>query len=235
MRKKVGVIGGLGPESTIDYYRRLVDRYRERVRDGSYPCILINSIDLKPMVDRITKGDLASVADLLVEGVEVLARAGADFGLLSANTPHVVFDEVCRRSRIPLVSIVEAACAKAKASGLARLGIFGTRFTMQGRFYPVVFEREGIALVVPHSSEQEWIHDRYMGELLLGVFRPETHDGLLAIVEQMRRRDGIDGLLLAGTELSLILREESYQGVAFLDTAKIHVERALDELLRPGA
>jgi len=231
--KILGIVGGLGPESTVDYYQRIVARYAERVQDGSYPCILINSVDLKPLVDMFDRDDLASATDYLVEAVGLLARAGADFGLISANTPHVVFAEVSRRSPIRLISIVEAACEAAKASGRKRLGLFGTRFTMQGHFYQDVFARSGIALVVPEASEQAWIHDRYMGELLKGVFRPETHAGLLEIVQHMRARDSIDGLLLAGTELPLILREESHQGIPFLDTARIHVERVVDELLRP--
>ena len=230
--KKVGIVGGMGPESTIDYYRSLVARYRECVHDGSYPCIIVNSIDLKRMLDGVAEGDLAGVADYLVEAVELLARAGADFGLLAANTPHVVFDEVSRRSTIPLISIVEAACAAAKATDRKRLGLFGTRFTMQGRFYPDVFSRAGIQLVVPNASEQAWIHEKYMRELVNGVFRRETRAALLAIVERLLERDGIDGLLLAGTELPLILRQGSHNGVPFLDTTRIHVERAIEELLR---
>jgi aspartate racemase len=231
--KTVGMVGGLGPESTVDYYQRIVARYTERVQDGSYPRILINSVDLKPLVDLFNADDLAGATDYLVTSVELLARAGADFGLISANTPHVVFDEVNRRSPIKLISIVEAACEAAKASGRKRLGLFGTRFTMHGHFYQDVFARSGIALVVPEASEQSWIHDRYMGELLKGVFRPETHAGLLDIVQHLQAREGIDGLLLAGTELPLILREESHRGLPILDTARIHVERVVDELLRP--
>jgi len=230
--KTLGMVGGIGPESTIDYYRTLVTRYRERVRDGSYPSIIINSVDLKRLVDGVTAGDLAGIATYLVDAVETLARAGADFGLLAANTPHVVFEEVRQRSTIPLLSIVEAACDAAKATHRKRLALFGTRFTMQGRFYPEVFERAGIALVVPESSEQTFIHSKYMDELLHGVFLPETRAALLAIVDRLQERDGIDGLILGGTELPLILRQDSHHGVPFLDTTKIHVERALDELLR---
>ena len=230
--KTLGMVGGIGPESTIDYYHSLVARYRDRVRDGSYPAIIINSVNLQRLVDGFNAGDLTGVAKYLVDAVETLARAGADFGLLSANTPHIVFDEVSRRSRIPLISIVEAACDAAQAMHRKRLALFGTRFTMQGRFYPEVFARAGIELIVPEPSEQSFIHEKYMGELLLGVFRDETRAGLLAIVDQLRERDDIDGLLLGGTELPLILRQDSHHGIPFLDTTKIHVERAIDELLR---
>ena len=161
--KKVGIVGGMGPESTIDYYRSMVAQYQKCVRDESYPSIIVNSIDLKRLLDGVAEGDLVGVTDYLVEAVELLARAGADFGLLAANTPHIVFDEVSRRSTIPLISIVEAACAAAKATDRKRLGLFGARFTMEGRFYPDVFSRSSITLVVPEASEQAWIHEKYIG------------------------------------------------------------------------
>ena len=230
--KTMGMVGGIGPESTIDYYQSLVARYRDRVRDGSYPAIVINCVNLQRLVDGFNAGDLAGVASYLVDAVETLARAGADFGLLSANTPHIVFEEVSRRSRIPLISIVEAACDAAQAMHLERLALFGTRFTMQGRFYPEVFSRAGIALVVPQPDEQAFIHEKYMGELIPGVFTPETRAALLAIVDRLRERDGIDGVILGGTELPLLLRQDSHHGIPFLDTTRIHVERAIDELLR---
>jgi hypothetical protein len=145
--KTLGIIGGIAPESTVEYYRGLVAAYRERVRDGSYPSIVIDSIDLKKMLDLIGAGALEEVTDYLAAELGRLARAGASLALLASNTPHVVFDELRRRSAVPLVSIVEAACGEAKALGLRRVGLFGTRFTMQGRFYPDVFSREGIELV----------------------------------------------------------------------------------------
>ncbi|MFZ0915361.1 MAG: aspartate/glutamate racemase family protein, partial [Candidatus Udaeobacter sp.] len=129
--KTLGIIGGLGPESTIDYYQRIIALYRERTRDGSYPHFIIISVDLKKGLDFMEVGDLGGMADFLLEAIAKLARAGADFGLISANTPHIVFDEVASKSPIPLISIVEATCAAAKALGLKRLALFGTRYTMQ--------------------------------------------------------------------------------------------------------
>lgn len=230
--KKLGIVGGLGPESTLDYYKMLVDRFRARTGDGNYPAFLLNSLNLKPAIDAVTTGDLAGLTRQIVAGVETLAVAGADFGLIAANTPHIVFDEVRRTSKIPLISIVEATRDAAKTGGHKRLALFGTRFTMQGRFYPDVFEPTGIAIVPPQAAEQDWIHEKYFGELLLGIVKGETRDGLLAIVDRMRASDGIDGLVIAGTELSLVLRQDSHNGVPFLDTAKIHVERAVEEMLR---
>lgn len=152
--KTIGIIGGIGPEATVEYYRQIVSAYQKETRDGSYPPVLINSIDMKRMLDLIGSGRLEEVTEYLACEVRRLALAGADFGLLAAGTPHVVFDEVSERSPIPLISIVEAACAEAHALGLKRLGLFGTRFTMEGRFYPEVCRRHGVELVAPSEDER---------------------------------------------------------------------------------
>jgi aspartate racemase len=229
--KTAGLIGGLGPESTIDYYKLIIAAYRERRPDGGYPSLIINSVDLNKVRDLITEDRLPEVTEYLAAEVGRLAAAGADFGALSANTPHVVFDELSRLSPIPLISIVEVTCAAAKARGMKRAGLFGTRFTMQGRFYRDVFDRAGVTLVTPRAAEQDYIHDKYMNELVEGIFLPETRESLLAIVERMSARDDIEGLILGGTELPLILRAEKHGEVPFLDTTKIHVEEIVARLL----
>lgn len=229
--KTIGMIGGTGPESTIEYYRLIIASYRERVQDGSYPPILINSIDLTKMLDLIGANQLAEVTDYLVSEVEKLARAGADFGFLVANTPHIVFDEIQRKSTIPLISIVEATCEEAQTLGLKKIGLFGTRFTMQKSFYPDVFSKAGIKLAVPEPNEQSYIHGKYMNELVNGIFLPETREGLLSIVSHMIEEQDIQGLILGGTELPIILSDSEYMGIPFLDTTKIHVDRVVAELL----
>ena len=229
--KTLGIIGGLGPESTIDYYQRIIALYRERTGDGSYPEFIINSVNLKKGLDFMAVNDLARMADYLLDAIARLARAGADFGLISANTPHIVFDDVAPKSPIPLISIVEATCAAAKTQNLKRLALFGTRYTMQATFYSKVFSRQGIELLVPEPNDQAYIHDKYMNELVPGKFLPETRAGLLAIVDRMKETTGIDGVILAGTELPLILSDADHNGIPFLDTTKIHVEAAVDEML----
>ena len=129
--KTLGIIGGLGPESTLDYYQRIISLYRERKGDGHYPEFVIASVDLRKGLDFMDANDLSGMGNFLLKGIDKLARAGADFGIISANTPHIVFDEVAPKSPIPLLSIVEATCAAAKAQNLKRLALFGTRYTMQ--------------------------------------------------------------------------------------------------------
>jgi aspartate racemase len=227
----VGIVGGIGPESTIDYYRQIIAAYRKQKPDGSYPSIVINSIDATKMLGMIARNELAGLTESLVCEVQWLAMAGVDFAVLAANTPHMVFDEIRQRSPIPLISIVEAACAEAKAQGLKRLGLFGTRFTMQGRFYPDVFSKEGIALVLPSEDEQTYIHEKYLGELVNGVFLPETRERLLAIADRLRDQEGIQGLILGGTELPLILKDVKDRGISFLDTTQIHVAAIVDRFV----
>ena len=229
--KTLGIIGGLGPESTIDYYGRIIALYRQRTGDGSYPQFMINSINLKKGLDFMEANNLAGMTDYLVEEIGKLILAGATFGLISANTPHIVFDQVASRSSIPLISIVEATCTAAKAKKLKRLALFGTRYTMQATFYPKVFSREGIELLLPGPEDQTYIHDKYLNELVSGKFLPATRAGLLAIVDDLKTGSDIDGVILAGTELPLILRDSEHNGIPLLDTTEIHCEAAVTEML----
>lgn len=227
----LGIIGGLGPESTIEYYREVIRAYRERVSDGSAPEFIVNSVDMKKVVDSVTANDLSSLADYLSAEVKRLADAGASFGIISANTPHLVFDEVKRRSPIPLISIVEAAAKATKSKGLQRVGLMGTRFTMKAALFPDVFSREQIEIVTPNAGEQELVHDIYMNELVKGIIRDETRKQLLNVASRMKKDDGIQGLLLGGTELSLIIKGLDGTGLELLDTMKIQVQAAIAEML----
>ena len=229
--RTLGLIGGTGPESTIEYYRLLVAKYREQA-DGHSPPVIITSVDLKQMIEWMNSGNLAAVANGLVAEFERLQRAGAEFAALTANTPHIVFDELKQRSPIPLISIVEATCEDALARGLKTVGLFGTRFTMEAPFYPEVFSRGGMKLVLPTADEQDYIHAIYLGELLKDIFRPETRARQLEIADEMKRRDNIEGLILGGTELPLVLRAEEHNGMPLLDTTRIHVNKLVTEMLR---
>lgn len=228
--KTLGIVGGIAPESTIDYYRRIIALYQGRLSDGGYPCILINSIDMKKMLDLIGAGNLPEVTEYLLAAVVKLAAAGADFGLFASNTPHLVFEEIRQRSPIPLVSIVESTCEAATALGLRKVGLLGTRFTMQGGFYPKVFSAYRIEVIVPSSKEQDYVHNSYVDELVQGIYRAETREHLLTIVERMRSQDGIDGLILGGTELPLLFRDSVQAGIPILDTTAIHVASAVKYL-----
>jgi aspartate racemase len=228
--KTVGLVGGIGPESTIVYYRTIISLYRERYPGPTYPRILINSIDSSEMLGHLGAGRLDELTTLLVGSVEGLARAGADVALVAANTPHVVFDVLRERSPLPLISIVEATCRFASHARLKRLGLLGTRFTMEGSFYHDVLDRAGITVVSPHRADRDYVHEKYMTELFNGSALPATREGLLRVVDRMRESNAIDGLVLGGTELSLIFGDLRGLGIPVLDTAKIHAAEAVSAL-----
>ena len=229
--KRLGIIGGIAPESTIEYYRIIVAAYRARVADGSYPPLVINSIDMNRMRRLIEAGEFEGLAEYLLGELRRLADAGSDFALLSSNTPHIIFDELERRSPLPLISIIGAALDAARALGLKKVGLLGTRFTMQGGVYHRVFARGGVEVVTPPEDDQNYVHEKYMNEFIEGVFLDETREGLLAVVDRLKEREGVEGVVLGGTELPLILRDPAGRGIPFLDTARIHAERAVDEML----
>jgi aspartate racemase len=229
--KTIGIIGGIGPESTVEYYRAIVAFHAERNPDGSFPLVIINSINLKHLLSLVAANEPAHLIAYLVGEIQKLSKAGAQCGLIAANTPHMVFDEVQQRSPVPLISIVQATCDAVVALGLTKLALFGARFTMQGQFYPEVFSKKGIGIAVPNEAEQAFIHRIYFEELVKGLVLPETRERLLEIVEAMKKRDGIQGLILGGTELSLILREPTARGIPVLDTTKIHARAIVIEAL----
>jgi aspartate racemase len=237
--KCAGIIGGIAAESTIDYYRKILAGYRGRVTDGSSASIIINSVDLQKILDLIVAARYEALVDYLCGEIAKLARAGADFAVLSSNTPHIAFDAIREKSPIPLISIVEATARAAAERRFKRVGLFGTRFTMRGGFYKDVFANAGITVVMPDDAEQNYIHSKYLGdvvnhrytgEFVNGIFLPETRQGLIEIISHMIEREKIEALILGGTELPLILRDEREAGIPLLDTTSIHVDSIVAEI-----
>lgn len=226
---RVGLVGGLGPESTIDYYRRILEAWG-RVHPGSAPAIVIDSLDVQRALQLVAT-DRAALTEYLAESVGRLAAARVDFVALTANTPHIVFDALAAGAAVPLLSIVEVCAHEARSRGLRRMALLGTRFTMEAPFYPEVFTRHGVEITLPTEPERTRIHDRYIGELLKGDFRDETRAEITSIVERMVRDDRIDGVVLGGTELPLLLGADTIGGVPALDTTGLHVAAIVARLL----
>jgi aspartate racemase len=229
----VGLVGGLGPESTIDYYRRILAEW-EQERPGTSPSIVIDSLDVQRGL-HLVGTDRPGLVRYLLESLQRLAGAGVDFVAITANTPHIVFDELAAQSPVPIVSIVEVCANEAQRRGLRRLGLLGTGFTMGAPFYPQVFARRGMTVVTPNESERPWLHERYIGELLVGNFRDETRDGVVAIVRRLAADEGIDGVILGGTELPLLLGDATVAGLPTLDTTALHVGAIVDRLLEQSS
>lgn len=230
MTPRLGLVGGLGPESTIDYYRRILAAAAEAGLPSA-PSLVIDSLDV-PTGLRLAGTDHPGLVEYLLESIHRLAGAGADFVAMAANTAHVVLDDLAPRSPIPILSIVDACADEAERLGLRRLALLGTRFTMEGAFYPATFARRGMSTIPPAAGEIAWLHDRYVAELLKGEFRDETRHGLMAMVGRLRREQEVDGVILGGTELPLLLRTPTIEGLPMLDTTALHVAAIVRRLCK---
>ena len=224
----VGIVGGLGPESTIDYYRRILEAW-EREDPASAPSIVIDSLDVRRALQLVEK-DRPALTEYLLASICRLAGAGVDFVAMTANTPHIVFDELTARSPVPLVSIVETCAEEARRRGLHRLLLLGTRFTMEASIYPEVCARYGLAVITPNDTDRAWAHERYIGELLQGDFRDDTRQQFTSLVRRLRKDEGIDGVILGGTELPLLLPAPTIADVPALDTTALHVAAIVERL-----
>ena len=215
------MVGGLGPESTIDYYRRILAEW-QRDDPSTAPSIVIDSLDVRRGL-QLVEHDRSGLTEYLLASLRRLAGAGVDFAVLTANTPHIVFDELAASSPVPLVSIVEVCIDAARRRGLQRLLLLGTRFTMEAPFYPDASARAGITLAVPDADARAWIHEAYVNELLQGDFRDSSRERFTSYVADRRRGEGVDGVILGGTELPLLLPGDEVAGVPALDTTALHV------------
>ena len=225
----IGLVGGLGPESTIDYYRRIIDGWKQKGQTGT-PSIVIDSLDAQRVL-RLSRDDRGGLIDYLSASLGRLAGAGVDFAALTANTPHLVFDDLSSRCRLPLISIVEVCAQEARRRGYSRVGLLGTIFTMDAPFYPSVLARYGVDVVTPQPAEKAWLHEKYVTELLNGVFRDDTRQGVHELVARLRRDERVDGIVLGGTELPLLLTNETVGGVPALDTTRLHVDAIVERLV----
>jgi aspartate racemase len=221
--KKIGVIGGLGPESTVDYYKGIIKVFRERTDGEDYPEIILYSANMTDLIALVKAKEWDTLVDWLVARAKALHQAGAEFAVIGSNTPHIVFDSVKSRAPFPMLSIVEETCQKAEGLGLKKLGLMGTKFTMESDFYQKVFHTRGMSIVVPEKEAQQLIHEKLFSEIELGIIKDSTRESLLSIVKDMIDKHSIDSVILGCTELPLILDKDEY-GIPFLNTTAIHIE-----------
>ncbi|MFO7656144.1 MAG: amino acid racemase [Bacteroidales bacterium] len=231
--KKIGIIGGLGPEATGDYYRELISKFRtvNRENELTYPEIIIYSVNMAEFIGNLKKMNYREAAEYIASCINKLESAGVDFAAISANTPHLLFDDISRQVSIPLISIVESCKTKAVEMGLKRCGLFGTKFTMEADFYPDSFLQTGITVVMPENKDILRINELLFSELEIGIFKEESKSELLDIVKKMISNQGIDSLILGCTEFPLMFTEGQYLGIPFLNTTRIHVEEIVQECL----
>lgn len=228
--KKLGLVGGIGPESTIDYYRGIIAGYRQRLAQDTYPQMVIDSLNLKEMYTLSSTQQWDKFADRIIDSLKNLSAAGAEFAAIGANTAHIVFDEVNSRSPVPLVSLVEATCQYAQAKGCKKVVVLATAFTMSSGLYTDALAKFGIDAFVPDKEQQQVIHNIIFPNLQAGIVLQEEKEAMLRIASQMIKATDADALVLGCTELPLIIKEGDLDTL-LLDTTQIHIEAILDYML----
>lgn len=230
--KRAGIIGGLGPESTVDYYQSFIQKYQDKVGSRKeLPELFINSINMYNIFKYISENRMDDLIAYVGGAAQKLEAIGADFVVISANTPHIVFDEVNKMVGVPMISIVESTYAKTNEEGLEKPGLLGTKFTMEHAFFKQPFLERDKKIIVPGTQEQQLIHQRIVDELENGIVTQETKNELLEIINRMIHEEGIDSLILGCTELQMILTQPDVN-VALLDTVDIHVDKMIEELFK---
>jgi aspartate racemase len=229
MQKKViGIIGGIAPASTNDYYQSIIAEYLRRTGTNQYPSILINSINMTRMLGYVVEKKFDLLVEYLSQEIEKLKNGGANFAVLASNTPHIVFDQLKQKSPLPLISIVETTIDCCDTKGLKKLGLFGTKSTMTGGFYQAGAAKKNIEIFVPNSDEQDYIHSHYMNEFVKGIFLDDVRETLVDIAHKLKKSFNINGLILGGTEIPLILKPGHLPDLELINTTLVHVENILD-------
>ena len=228
--KKIGILGGMSPESTTLYYEHITRTYTARFGNYGYPEILIYSVNFQKYVDWQHSGQWQEAARDMAEALERLHGAGADFGLIATNTMHIVFDEVQRAVHMPLISIVQATAESILAAGLRSVGLLGTIFTMRERFFREGLERCGIMALVPEPDSQQRMNDVIYQELCRGEIRTESRRLFLDIIERLRAQ-GAQGIVLGCTEIPLLV-EPQHCDLPLFNTSLLHAAKALDFALQ---
>jgi len=229
LRKKIGIVGGLSPESTIYYYQYITHEYMKRFGDYSYPKIIIYSVNFQEYIDWGTSGDWKSVEDDVVASIDALARAGADFAIIATNTMHYVYDGVIKRVKIPVISLVEAVCQHAKTLNVKRLALLGTKFTMRQDFYKKALAKVDIETLVPRPDKQAIVHDVIFNELGKGIIKDESKTKYLDIINELVSQ-GAEGVILGCTEIPLLIKQADLE-IPVLDSSQIHAQAAFEYAL----
>jgi len=229
--KKIGLIGGLGPEATVDYYKEIIKAFSADNEDLNFPEIIVYSVNMSEFIGLMKQKEYGKATSYLLEKLNRLKLAGADFAAITANTPHLLFDEIEKKSPLPLISIVEATSREAVKRNLRRPGLFGTGFTMNASFYPDVFKKNDMEVIMPNQAEKEVINEKLFSEIELGIFKDETRNLLIGIIQKMVDEQQIDSVILGCTEFPLILSEPEYCGIPVLNTTQIHVNEIVKKCL----
>ena len=228
--KTVGIIGGIGPESTVYYYQRIIKEYQKRTKSVHYPNIIITSIDMTEMLLYEKNREYDALVGMLNSAVDALKKASSDFVVIASNTPHVVFDRLEKNAGVKLISIVDSACEYIENKGYTKALLTGTLYTMQENFYGKRAAKHRFELIVPSKEDMLDIQDVIFPELEEGILIPEKKEKYCGIVEKYAKRQDIDCVILGCTELPLMISDKDVS-VPAINTSEIHVQKIVDEML----
>ena len=221
--KKLGILGGMGPESTLVYYKKIAAAYKERDKNGYFPALIIETVNMYEMLDLCKSENYEALSDYLLEGIFNLEKAGVDFVVLASNTPHVVFDILEQRSHIPMLSIVMPVYQAVRDSGAKKIAWLGTRFTMEQPYFRKIFEENGVAIVIPKENEREIIDKIIAEELEFGIVNAESKKRVDRIIGRLCSEENIEGIIMGCTELPLMYSEEPLP-VPVFDKMEYHIQ-----------
>jgi aspartate racemase len=230
MHKRIGILGGMSPESTVEYYLHITRTYTERYGDYAYPEVLMYSVSFQPYVDWPEQDRWDLVARGLSEAARRLEVAGADVIAIATNTMHLVVDQVQASVNVPVLSLLDVVAGAILASGMRTVGLLGTRFTMEKGFYQAALARQGITVLVPDEEGRAYVNEVIYNELVAGQIRDESRARYVALIEELAGR-GAEGVVLGCTEIPLLVGDADVD-LPLFDTTVLHAEAALDYVLR---
>ncbi len=216
------MIGGIGPTSTLDYYMGIINGYKQKRGKPNYPEIIIYSIDMFEMLSYIEEKHWDKAAAMVSCAVNSLALAGADIAAIASNTPHLVFNEISRLSKIPLISIVEATCEFVAKEQYKRVLTIGTLFTMKNGLYSNPLTSQGITSLLPAEKEQQEIFSLFFPNLENGIVIPEDRVKMLELVNNIVKEQNADAVILGCTELPMMIKQGDLC-VPVIDTTQVHI------------
>ena len=225
MHKKIGILGGMSPESTVAYYEYITRAYTERFGDYGYPEILIYSVSFQSYVDWANRERWDLMAQGLSQAAQTLADAGADFVLIATNTMHLFFDAVQSNVAVPVLNLLDVVGEVILARGVNTVGLLGTSFTMEKPFYREALAQKGIAVLTPDAPDRAYVNAVIFDELVAGRIREQSRAGFVRIVDRLAER-GAEGVVLGCTEIPLLIGQDDVSTPLF-DTTTIHAEAAL--------
>jgi aspartate racemase len=229
--KTIGLVGGMSWESTLEYYRVINQYMKERLGGFHSAKIVLYSVDFAEVESQQHEGRWGDLTQLMIDTAQRVERGGAELLVICTNTMHKMADDVQRQIRIPIVHIVDVTAEAIKSRAIKKVGLLGTRFTMEQDFYKQrLIQNHGLEVLIPEEKEREDIHRILYNELCLGEIKERSKQTFQAIIAGLEAR-GAQGVILGCTEIPLLVSQEDYK-IPLFDTTTIHARAAVDFALR---